>query len=170
MPNLSFTQTCEDVSLAAIAARHSHDVSLDVVLDSIGLVVTVAGEADLSFDQIADPVTLEFVTQKGRVMQVESGTAEAKLVATVELGEPPEHPEFLARPKIYNLTGQVRDSGGAILCFVGPPWKTIEWRVLEGHGTVTPFTTFTDKLGRCSCRYDAAGFVEHVVIGAVYVP
>ena len=71
---------------------------------------------------------------------------------------------------LYNLTGKVRDSGGAILCFVGPPHKSVDWRLLQGHGTLTPFTTFTDALGRCSCRFDAAGFVERVVVGAAYVP
>jgi len=74
------------------------------------------------------------------------------------------------QPVIRNLTGSVRQFGGAILCFQGPPNKSVDWRILEGHGTLTPFTTFTDALGRCSCRYEAAGFVEHVVVGVAYVP
>jgi hypothetical protein len=71
---------------------------------------------------------------------------------------------------VYNLTGKVRDMGGAILCFVGPPNKSLDWRILEGHGTLTPFTTYTDALGRGSCRYDAVGFAEYVVVGVAYVP
>ena len=71
--------------------------------------------------------------------------------------------------KVYNLTGPVRQFSGAILCFVGPPWKSVEWRILQGHGTLTPYTTFTDALGRCSCRFDAAGIVERVVVGVAYV-
>jgi hypothetical protein len=72
-------------------------------------------------------------------------------------------------PQIFNITGQMLDNGGCILCFIGEPHKTIDWRLLEGHATLTPFTTFTDKLGRCSCRVDAQGFVETLVIGAAYV-
>ena len=73
-------------------------------------------------------------------------------------------------PRIYNLTGKVRQFGGAILCFVGPPWKSIDWRIIEGHGTLTPYATFTDALGRCTCRFDSSGIVERVVVGAAYVP
>ncbi len=71
---------------------------------------------------------------------------------------------------LYNLTGRVLDNGGAIIVFVGPANRTIDWRLLEGNGTLTPITTFTDALGRCSARYDAAGFTETVLIGAAFVP
>ena len=73
-------------------------------------------------------------------------------------------------PKIYNLTGPVRQFSGAILCFVGPPWKSVEWRLIEGHGTLTPYTSFTDAGGRCSCRFDASGIVERVLVAVAYVP
>ena len=72
--------------------------------------------------------------------------------------------------EIFNLTGPVRDTGGAILCFIGPPNKSVSWRLLQGFGTLRPFTDFTDELGRCSCRFDAGGITGTVIIGAAYVP
>lgn len=71
---------------------------------------------------------------------------------------------------IYNVTGQVRQTGGAILCFVGPPGKSVVWMLLHGSGTLTPFTTYTDDQSRCSARFDAGGFVETVTIGVAWVP
>lgn len=71
---------------------------------------------------------------------------------------------------IYNVTGPVRQDGGAILCFVGPPHKSVVWTVLHGSGTITPVTTYTDARGRCSARFDAGAFVENVTIGVIWVP
>jgi len=71
---------------------------------------------------------------------------------------------------LYNLTGPVRQFSGAILCFVGPPLKSLDWRILQGHGTLTPYTSHTDELGRCSCRFDSAGIIERVIVGVAYVP
>lgn len=73
-------------------------------------------------------------------------------------------------PKLYNLTGKIRDNGGAILCFMGPPHKSVQWHILEGLGHLTPFTSYTDKLGRCSARFDAMGVTGRVMIGVVWVP
>lgn len=71
---------------------------------------------------------------------------------------------------IYNLTGAIRDNGGAILCFVGPPHRSVEWRVLEGAAvSLFPFTTYTDETGRASCRLEAIGFGGSVRIGVAYV-
>jgi hypothetical protein len=71
---------------------------------------------------------------------------------------------------LYNMTGRVRENSGAIISFVGLANKAVEWRIVEGEGTLTPYTTYSDALGRCYCRYDPAGFIGRVVIGAAYVP
>lgn len=71
---------------------------------------------------------------------------------------------------LYNLTGQIRQFGGAIICFVGPPERSVDWRIVEGTGTLTPFTTVTDAYGRASARFDAIGFMGRVVIGVAFVP
>lgn len=71
---------------------------------------------------------------------------------------------------IRNVTGPVRQFGGAILCFLGPPRKSIQWNILQGVGTLTPFTTRTDDYGRCSARFDSGGLVETVIIGVTWVP
>lgn len=75
-------------------------------------------------------------------------------------------------PRLYNLTGPARAFGGAILCFVGPPWKTVEWRMVQGNGTLTPFMGHTDQDGRAACRFDAGPVSTkgRVVVAVVYVP
>lgn len=72
--------------------------------------------------------------------------------------------------RLYNLTGPIRGSGGAIICFVGPPHKAIDWRMVQGLGTLTPYTLFTNEHGQCSCRFDSSGIPGRVIIGAAYVP
>lgn len=72
--------------------------------------------------------------------------------------------------RLYNLTGRITNFGGAIICFIGPPHKSLEWRLLDGNGTITPFTTFTDALGRSACRYDPEGLSGHAVIAAAFIP
>ena len=140
----------------------------DAACEDVALTAMVAGTRQLSFTQTTDPATMSSTAILGRVLRATNFTAEAKLVSHVTLGEAPFPPR--EKTAIYNLTGVVRQTGGAILCFIGPPWKTVQWRMVKGHGTLTPFTTFTDELGRCSCRYDAGGIVESVIIGAAYVP
>lgn len=168
MPDLSFDQTCDSVSLVALAATESRNLALDMACESVSLSTTAAGDRQLALTQTCDPTTVSSTASLGRAIRATNATAEAKLVSHVTLGEAPFPPREL--PKLYNLTGAVRQTGGAIICFVGPPWKTIQWRMVKGHGTLTPYTTFTDALGRCSCRYDAGGLVESVIIGAAYVP
>lgn len=123
--------------------------------------------ADASLVQTLDPVTLEADGSTGLVANFHRQLGKAVLTSDVTLGE---RDYSLVNPGLYNLTGQVRDSGGAILCFVGPPNRSLDWRLLEGVGTLTPFTTYTDATGRASCRFDAAGITGHVVIGVAYVP
>jgi hypothetical protein len=123
---------------------------------------------DLFFDQTLDSVELTTTVELGRVASAHLTTAEAQTTVLVELGDPPVL--LVLPPRIYNLTGRVRQTSGAILCFVGPPRRSVEWRMLSGMGTLTPFTTYTDDLGRASCRFDAAGIVGPVVVGVAYVP
>jgi hypothetical protein len=44
--------------------------------------------------------------------------------------------------------------------------------MVQGTGTLTPFTTFTDELGRASCRFDPGYHPVRtvVVVGVAYVP
>lgn len=162
-------QTLDDLTVEGIATS---EFTIDAVLNQILPDVTVASFMEhattANLVQTLDDVTVVSTAFRPITATLSWMIGLPTLVAIAELGDEPTLPA--GGPRIYNLTGQVRDSGGAILCFVGPPNRTIDWRLLEGHGTLTPFTTFTDKLGRCSCRYDAAGFVERVVIGAAYVP
>ena len=146
MADIELLQTLDDATLVAVAVRNRH-LSLVQTLASVSLVGTM---------------------QAGRAVAVAFATGEAKLVATITLGDRPT--PIILSPRIYNLTGQIRSNGGAILCFVGPAHRSIDWRLLQGHGTLTPYTTFTNELGQCSCRYDAGGFAEHVIVGAAYVP
>ena len=73
--------------------------------------------------------------------------------------------------ELHNLTGKVREGGGALLCFIGPPNRSVEWRILEGEerGELTPFTTYTDGLGRASARLEA-GVKGRIVVGVAWVP
>ena len=70
---------------------------------------------------------------------------------------------------LYNLTGKIHANGGAILCFVGPPFRTVEWKIVSGAGTVTPFTLYTDAQGRASARFEAA-IPGPVVVGVTWIP
>ena len=144
------------------------DLDLTQTFDDVILDARIVGDRYVSLIQTFAPVTLVATMQAGRAVAFASATAEAKLVATITLGDRPS--PIILSPRIYNLTGQIRQTSGAILCFVGPAHRSIDWRLLQGHGTLTPFASFTDELGRCSCRYDAGGFVERVVVGAAYVP
>jgi hypothetical protein len=169
MPNLAFDQTCADATLVATAALKSHDLALTATLDNITFVAQAVGWRYVAFNQTCDPVGLVMTSIRGHAVKFEAATASAKMTAHVGLGTPPP-PVYTYIPRIYNVTGQVRQTSGAILCFVGPPNKSVDWRILQGDGTLTPFSTFTDAQGRCSCRFDSAGAVGRVVIGAAYVP
>jgi len=169
MPDLSFDQTCAPATVVATAALKSHDLALPATLDGITFVAQAVGWRYVAFNQTCDPVGLVMTSIRGHAVKFEAATAQAHMTAHVGLGEPPPAVETNI-PRIYNVTGQVRQTGGAILCFVGPPNKSIDWRILQGDGTLTPYTSFTDAEGRCSCRFDSAGRVERVVIGAAYVP
>ena len=71
---------------------------------------------------------------------------------------------------IINLTGKILEDGSAILCFQGPANRAVDWRILSGTGTLTPFTLFTDAYGRASCKFDAGGIPGAVVVGVAHVP
>jgi hypothetical protein len=169
MPDLAFDQTCADATLVATAALKSHDLALTATLDDITFVATAVGWRYVAFNQTCDPVGLVMTSIRGHAVKFEAATAQAYLTAHVALGVPPPA-AYTYTPRIYNVTGPVRQTSGAILCFIGPPNKSVDWRILQGDGTLTPFTTFTDAEGRCSCRFDSAGAVERVIIGAAYVP
>lgn len=145
--------------------------NVSVVLDDVSLTSLVQSKLmQLVLNQMTDPVALVSTATLGRVVNGSITLGEATLVATTTLGSRPD--VIVLSPKLYNLTGPVRDSGGAILCFQGPPWKTVEWRMVQGTGTLTPFTSYTDELGRASCRFDPGyhGYHTTVVVGVAYVP
>jgi hypothetical protein len=146
------------------------NASLDQTLGSVTLDAQALNTNNLSVDQTLQSVALTATGILGRVLTVKDYLGEAKLDAQIALGDKPA--VITGPPRIYNLTGPVRDSGGAILCFVGPPWKTVEWRMVQGTGTLTPFTTFTDARGQASCRFDAGYHPKKtlVVVGVAYVP
>lgn len=73
-------------------------------------------------------------------------------------------------PMIQNLGGTLRQGGSTILCFLGPADRAVEWQVLQGLGTLTPFTKMTDAYGRASCKFQAGMLVEMVKIGVTFVP
>lgn len=147
MPNLSLSETC-----------------------GVTLVATALNASRLELFQTLPSVSLTTTAMAGRVLVVKTRTGEARLTFTATLGTEPEHPVLKAR--LYNLTGPPRDSGGAIICFVGPPGKTVEWRMVQGEGTLTPFQTYTDELGRASCRLDVGYYAKKtvIVVGAAFIP
>lgn len=148
MADAILNQTLDDATLFAAIFSTSRSAVVNQTL------------ADVQLQAMA------FQTNRASVVQ---STADAQLSAFAISGQgDPDRP--IQIPRIYNLTGRVRDSGGAILCFIGPPFRTVDWRMEQGHGTLTPYAKSTDALGRCSCRFDAVGFVERVIIGAAYVP
>jgi len=169
-PAITFPGYLEDVRLECFAWGYTHTASVSLTLDPATLHSIAWGT---EYGAIVD-VVLDDATLFARIFQTTSarmnlGTNNATLTAHLHGGEVP----LLAPrqgPRIYNVTGPVRATGGTILCFIGPPNKSIDWRILQGHGTLTPFTTFTDEQGRCSCRFDAAGITGKVVIGAAWVP
>lgn len=145
----------------------ANNAALTQTLANVAIDARVYGPNNVQFDQTLDPTVLASTSILGRVFAVSLPLGEAKLASQLSLGVAPEHPVVGAR--LYNLTGPVREFGGAILCFVGPPWKTVEWRMVQGEGTLTPFTTYTDELGRASCRLDVT-VKAHIVVGVAYVP
>jgi hypothetical protein len=72
------------------------------------------------------------------------------------------------KARIASLTGEVRAGGSALLAFLGPPDRSIEWSIVEGGGQLLPITDYTDQYGRASCMYDTGGFVGDVVIQVEY--
>lgn len=126
--------------------------------------------AVLTLVQTTAPATAVSTSSLGRVARVTAYTAEARLTSAAQLGPRPDYP--VLKPALYNLTGPPRSFGGAILCFVGPPFRTIEWRMVQGFGTLTPFTTHTDELGRATCRFDCGSVASRhrVIVGVAYVP
>lgn len=145
-------------------------LELDLTLDGVTLQAQILKPRTLSLVQNLDAVVVDATAKVGRVANATIWLGEARTTSLVTLGEKPWPPIQL--PALYNLTGLVRDSGGAILCFVGPPWKTVEWRMIQGEGTLTPYTTYTDALGRASCRFDC-GYVprkSRVIVGVAYIP
>ena len=155
-------------------AEWIHLVDLDAAFgrgSNRELLAEVVGRLDVEVELsggIRDDDSLKAALDTG-CARVNLGTAQAVMHALVHGGELPPIVQRQG-PRIYNVTGPVRASGGTILCFVGPPHKSVAWRILQGVGTLTPFTTFTDEQGRCSCRFDAAVITGTVVIGAAWVP
>jgi len=145
-------------------------LELDLTLDDVVLQSAILGPRTLKLTQTLDPSVVAATAKVGRVANATLWLGEATTKSLVTLGDRIYPP--VQAPGLYNLTGPVRDGGGAILCFVGPPWKTVEWRLLQGEGTLTPYTTYTDALGRASCRFDC-GYVPRktrVVVAVAYVP
>jgi len=145
-------------------------LELDLTLDDVVLQSAILGPRTLKLIQTLDPTVVAATAKVGRVANATLWLGEARTTSLVTLGEKPWPP--VQAPALYNLTGPVRDSGGAILCFVGPPWKTVEWRMIQGVGTLTPYTTYTDAFGRASCRFDC-GYVprkSRVIVGVAYIP
>ena len=126
--------------------------------------------ANAVFNQVCDSVQLTLTANQPKGWVFHSlQTADARLRFTVTLGEVPSKVHY-GEPKLYNLTGPVHALGGAILCFVGPPNKSVDWRLISGDAILTPYTTATDPLGRASCRLDAVGITGRVIVGVAYVP
>lgn len=146
----SLDGTTADATLQALAWGTENAAVLDLIVEDAGLAARVV------------PI---------RTAQMRLTTGAAILTSTAHRGTAPVlPPQLTGGAQIYNVTGPVHATGGTILCFIGPPDRSVEWRLLQGQGTLTPFTTFTDAQGRCSCRFDAAGITGRVVIGAAWVP
>lgn len=146
------------------------NASLTQTLDEVALTGVAWGPDNAALNVPLSPVTISAASIRGRIVATTAYLAGATLSSQATLGTRPDVVVLPAR--LYNLTGLVRDSGGAILCFQGPPWKSVEWRMVQGQGTLTPFTTYTDELGRASCRFDCGyvGTITRVVVGVAYVP
>lgn len=72
------------------------------------------------------------------------------------------------RGRVVSITGKVRAGGSAILAFLGPPDRSVEWGLSEGGGLLLPITDYTDQYGRAMAKYDTGGFEGDVVIQVEY--
>jgi general stress protein CsbA len=166
MADVDLDLTLQNVTLDAAAEM---DLSgLFQILEDVSLDATIYKEyTGTEVVVTLDDVTIDATFYKELQLVLVRPLARVTVTSEVVLGVAPPLPPS---SRIYNLTGEIRDNGGAILCFVGLPDRSVEWRIVEGLGTITPFTTYTDTLGRSSARFDAAGFSGRVVVGVAYVP
>jgi hypothetical protein len=77
---------------------------------------------------------------------------------------------LVSEARLRNLTGAVRPTGGALLVFIGPPDRVVEWTIAMGSGTLTPYTSFTDGHGQALARFDASGSPGLVRVRVTFVP
>jgi hypothetical protein len=168
MPDASLDLTLPNVSLSATADLDLSGLFLYEILGDVSLDAEIFKESS-GADVILtlEDVTVDAVFFKELQLILLRPLARVIVTSAAVLGVAPPRPPT---SRIYNLTGEIRDNGGAILCFTGLPNRSVEWRIVEGLGTITPFTTYTDALGRSSARFDASGFAGRVVIGVAYVP
>ena len=169
--------TISAVSLQSIAStsqvftpsqKDPLSASIFLALDDTSVLAEVFIEASgLELDQTLDDTTIAGVFYREIQFTTIRPLDRVTVAAQLTLGTAPPLP---AISRIHNLTGKVHDNGGAILCFTGWPNRTVKWSILEGLGTLTPFTTYTDTLGRASARFDAAGVTGRVVVAVAYVP
>lgn len=73
-------------------------------------------------------------------------------------------------PSLTLYTGQPRANGGTLVVFRGIPYRSLEWEIVSGSGTLLPLSNATDFSGFAYCRYNPGAFVGVVEIGAIYVP
>lgn len=114
--------------------------------------------------EIAVDVTLPFLSVTGRVGECDTFLAGH---VTLAMGS---RPRIMVRWKgaIYNLTGEIRENGTAIFCFLGPPDRTVEWWITAGSGLLYPHRDYTDGLGIASCRYESGNFSGTLTIEVRY--
>lgn len=108
-------------------------------------------------------VTLPFVSVEGRVGVCNTLVGRVKLALGMQ-----SRGRIRSKAAIYALTGAVRANGCTIFCFVGPPDRSVEWRVLAGSGWLYPYQDYTDEWGRASCKYEADGFSGMLTIEVRY--
>lgn len=125
-----------------------------------GLVVNGIIERPCAF---VGEVTLPSLSVSGRVG--EANTLVGRLV--LPLGFRPNG-RVRWNAAIYVLTGPARANGCTVFCFVGPPDRVVEWRVLSGSGLLTPYQEYTDTWGRASCKYEANGYSGQLTIEVRY--
>lgn len=71
--------------------------------------------------------------------------------------------------QVFVMTGDVRQFGSAIICFLGPPYRVIEWSIVEGAGMLVPYTPdVTDQWGRGFCLYHAGNYQGKVRVQVEY--
>lgn len=76
---------------------------------------------------------------------------------------------FNNRPaSIQKLNNTLRSGSDGFLIFQGPANKVVQWAILSGGGTISPFQSFTDANGYAQAKYTPGAYLGDVQIQVTY--